>query len=304
MPPCFRLRRTDLSRVSLYNNEQWLPKTDISLLVGLVPPPRPMPNPLFDQLARPVVGPLPMSTVDALINGSPRLPGVIIAKVVNLEGIPIPGARVKISTPGVGTDQESIADAKGFAFLPSYGDKVPNLFVFTGSVFGADDSLSFSSSYLTNLYARGNTKAVSFELALNLPLLQIQRDANLVIGKPASDSKNSFPAQLLSLTDGKSESIFKLEPGAWAEVDLGRDRLLGQFSWETQNKVAFEIYVYGTSEKIADAEKWYTFAPQGDLAVQTTAYPTPVTGRYLRIQNTGKETLLVKDLKVFAAKRN
>jgi hypothetical protein len=155
------------------------------------------------------------------------------------------------------------------------------------------------------------TKAASIELPFNLPASEITRDTNLVFGKPTRDSANSFPAQLLGLNDDNDATTFTLAPKAWVEVDLGRDRLLGELELRGDVPEAFVVAVYGTTEKINESRPWIG---ESSLSTRLRHYPSlepgtviyrprPIGGRYIRILNAGEKAAILKGIRLLATKR-
>lgn len=280
--------------------------TDISLLAALVPPARPTNEPLFKQLARPETGPLTMFQVDRLMNPTVAYPGVIILRAVTPEGDPLVGAKLRFAN-----QPEMVTDKSGYAFPASPEPGFVGSIAVSAEIHGAKDSFIFSSAKLSNIYARGMTKAASIELPFNLPASEITRDNNLVLGKPTRDSAGSFPAQLLGLTDDNDGTTFTLSPKAWVEVDLGRDRLLGELELRGEVPQAFLVAVYGTTEKVNDSRPWISEANLSDRLryypstdPNSTLYrPKPMGGRYLRILNAGDKPATLKGIRVFATKR-
>ncbi len=280
--------------------------TDIALLAGLVPPARPTNEPLFKQLARPETGPLTMSDVDRLMNPTVNYPGVIILRAVTPDGDPLAGIKLRFA------DQpEMTTDKNGYAFPASPAQGFVGTINVSAEAFGAKDSFSFSSAKLSNLYARGLAKAASIQLPFNLPASEITRDTNLVLGKPTRDSANSFPAQLLGMTDDNDATTFTLAPKAWVEIDLGRDRFLGEVEFRGELPEAFMVAVYGTTEKVKESRPWIA---EADLATSQRNYPNleagvrvyrprPMGGRYIRILNASEKPATLKGLRVFATRR-
>ena len=280
--------------------------TDISLLAALVPPARPTNEPLFKQLARPETGPLTMFQVDRLMNPTVAYPAVIILRAVTPEGDPLVGAKLRFAN-----QPEMVTDKSGYAFPASPESGFVGSITVSAEIHGAKDSFSFSSAKLSNIYARGMTKAASIEVPFNLPASEITRDNNLVLGKPTRDSANSFPAQLLGLTDDNDGTTFTLAAKAWVEVDLGRDRLLGELELRGELPQAFLVAVYGTTEKVNDSRPWISEANLSDRLryypstdPNFTVYrPKPMGGRYLRILNAGDKPATLKGIRLFATKR-
>jgi hypothetical protein len=155
------------------------------------------------------------------------------------------------------------------------------------------------------------TKAASIELPFNLPTSEITRDNNLVLGKPTRDSATSFPAQLLGLTDDSDATTYTLPPKAWVEIDLGRDRLLGEFELRGDLPEAFVVAVYGTTEKVNESRPWIG---EPSLSTRLRNYPSteagtvvyrprPTGGRYIRLLNAGEKSATLKGVRLFATKR-
>jgi hypothetical protein len=280
--------------------------TDVALLAGLVPPARPTNEPLFKQLARPETGPLTMFQVDRLMNPAPSYPGVLILRAVTPDGTPLVGTKLKFA------DQpELTTDKNGYAFPASPAKGFIGTISVAAESFGVRDSFSFSSAKLSNIFARGMTQAASIELPFNLPISEISRDTNLVLGKPVRDSSGSFPAQLLAVTDDKDLTVYPLQPKQWVEIDLGRDRFLGELELRGDVPSALLVSVYGTSEKIDESRAWIAeadmqtrraFYPDAEAGV-TVFRPRPMGGRYVRILNASDKVAELKGVRVFATKR-
>ena len=247
-----------------------------------------------------------MFQVDRLMNPVVSYPGVIILQAVNTEGDPLAGAKLRFA------DQpEMVTDKNGYAFPASPAPGYVGPITVSAEIGGIKDSFSFSSAKLSNIFARGMTKAASIELPFNLPASEITRDTNLVLGKPTRDSANSFPAQLLGLTDDNDATTFTLAPKAWVEVDLGRDRLLGELELRGDLPEAFVVAVYGTTEKINESRPWIG---ESSLSTRLRHYPSinpgtviyrprPIGGRYIRILNAGEKAATLKGIRLLATKR-
>ncbi len=281
-------------------------RSDIALLNRLVPPARPTDNPLFKQLARPEAGPLTLFQVDRLLHPEVKYPKVLILRAVSPAGVPLPGAKLKFAG-----QSEAMADKNGYIFPQALPDGWSGKIRVEGEVNGVRDGFDFHSAQISNLYARGMVQAASLEIPLNAPTSPISREMNLVSGKPVKDSAGSFPAQLIGLTDDSDLTTFTLAPGAWVEVDLGRDRFLGCFKAKGKLPESFGVSVYGTTEKPEQAQGWLRESsleerranyPSGEAETETY-YPMPMGGRYLRITNFGKTPAVFKGIQVFAAKR-
>lgn len=282
---------------------------DTMLLPGLVLPPRMTRNPLFRQMAIVDGGPLSMAQVDYLVHGKLQYPLVVLAKMVNYDGQLIDGATATIKTA---TDPNPVPlpiDKSGIAILPKFAPDASGDVTFTVSANGRTDSLTVPMTTFSDLYARGNKSAISLDLPFNLPIWPVSDDTNLAAGKPVKDSTNSFPAQLVGLVDDNPDTTYTLPAQGWVEVDLGRDRSIGELVLQGEVPKKFKVVIYGTTDKLDQADWWIDeidsdkfrqqYGIEGDLAYR----PTPNTARYIRIENLTDTPAKLKGLKLFAAKK-
>lgn len=282
--------------------------TDTNIIPGLVPPARSTRNPLFRQVGMVEGGPLTMAQVDYLMNGKLQMPKVTLAKVVNIDGRPIENVVLGMKTATSDT-QDLKTEANGVLVLPKINDDLKGRVTFTASANGSTDSFEVPLAAFTNLYARGNVAASSLDLPFNLPMWPLVKDANLVAGKPTKDSAGSFPAQLVGLVDDSLDTTYTLPAKGWVEIDLGRDRTMGEITFQGDMPNHFKVVVYGTTDKVEQAMWWIDeidaakfrreYAVTGDL----TYRPTPTTARYIRIENLTDAPAKLKGLQVFAAKK-
>ena len=110
-------------------------------------------------------------------------------------------------------------------------------------------------------YARGNTAGGFVEVRVNLVAGSLDRGTNLALNKLVTDSKSRFPAQLMSIVDGKTESSLELSQlgeGYWLEIDLGRDRQIGEIGLVFDGPVwkEFRIVTFKTAQSPDVAQVW------------------------------------------------
>ncbi|HLO97038.1 MAG TPA: hypothetical protein VK171_00470 [Fimbriimonas sp.] len=282
---------------------------DSMLLAALTPPLRPTRNPLFRQFAQVEGGELTMAEVDVLLDGKVQYPIIVLAKVVNTSGTPLEGATISVKT-NVSDTQDLKAEKGGLFDFPRLDATVSGMIDVTVQYAGEKDVYTVPAAEFSNLFARGNEKAAIIEVPFNLPEFPINRDSNLAAGKPVTDSAGSFPAQLIGLTDDKPETTYTLPAGGWAEIDLGRDRLLGEFVLEGELPSALKVMIFQTGEKLEDAIPW---VDEPVVSKFTTAYgqtsdfmirPSARTSRFLRIMNLGSKPAVLQGVKVFASRRS
>lgn len=288
-------------------------ETDTQMLKSMLPPVRTTTLSIFNQLARPVAGGLTLTEADFLVNGKNSFPTVPIVKITAPYGTPISGVSVKFASTANSFQDAGKSDENGLVILPKLPEGFRGSIRFELSKDGETDSLVVPSWHFSDAFARGNKQVAVLDLPTALPTVPVLRETNLLIGKPAKDSEGSFPAQLVSLTDGADQTVFTLKPKSWIEFDLGRDRFLAEFQIKGDSPSAVLVEVYGTGEKIEDAIPWIKQTNVGDFVREY--FPTkgttdlnlfrgiPVGGRYVRWTNTSGKPIQIKDLALFAGKR-
>lgn len=281
---------------------------DSMMLAALSPPLRPTRNPLFRQFAQVEAGELSMAEMDYLMDGKQQYPVIILAKLVNSSGTALEGATISVKTNV--SDTHDIKSEKGGMFdIPRLTPEVAGDVTITVNYGGETDVFTVPASEFSNLYARGNDKAAIIEIPFNLPEFPVVRDANLAKGKPVTDSANSFPAQLIGLTDDDPSTTYSLPAKGWAEIDLGRDRLLGEFVLEGELPAAIKVMVAETGEKPEQAFPWVDepvlskFMKAYGQAADFMIRPSAITGRFIRILNPTDKAVAIKGVKVFASRR-
>jgi hypothetical protein len=279
------------------------------LLTGLVLPVRPTRNPLVRQMSSVEGGPLTMAQVDYLMNGKLQYPKIVLGKIVNIDDRPLEHVSLTITT-STSEINDLKTDKMGLFTMPKLPDGALGDVTLKATLNGVSESLKLPLSTFSNLYARGNQLAISIDLPFNLCSWQINQDTNLVLGKPVSDSAKSFPAQLVSLVDDNLDTEYTLLANGWVEVDLGRDRLLGEIVFQGDVPDKFRVKVYGTTDKVDQADWWIdevdtpNFRLQYGLKGDLVYHPTPNSARFIRIENLTNKPTKLKGIKLFAAKKS
>jgi len=154
-------------------------------------------------------------------------------------------------------------------------------------------------------YRRGNTGAAMVDLRFNIPSGPLNLDQDLALNKIVTDSAGSLPAQLAALVDGNAgtECVFAPARSTWIEIDLGRDRPLGEVvidlptdTTRAQIWPQFEVFAYGTGQKPNEARLyakeingpaallWRRIVSQDAPGLISLAYRgAPERARYVRI---------------------
>lgn len=211
-----------------------------------------------------------------------NLPRIVFVSAVDLTGRPIANAELsffqtKDGRIDLGAPAFSLAtSAQGTAKLPANpaGEAAG-----TPSPFGALDPSGSNGAFLVQVRKHGITdwawlnawqlvdaasrgqKALFLaELRFNLPTDPLDSETNLAKGRIVSDSAGSLPAQLAAAVDGDLDTASALpaNPGDWIEIDLGRDRTIGEIAITSGEKFwkQFDIMVYATGMNPKDAQFW------------------------------------------------
>lgn len=153
---------------------------------------------------------------------------------------------------------------------------------------------------LVDAYHRGQPELALMDLAFNLPSDPLDEGDDIAKGRGISCSDPS--AKLDALVDGRASAEVTLPsaPGSWVEIDLGRDRTIGEVRLATRSGHmwnAFQIKMYETAQKPSDALLWtsetnwtWSFRNRPDITngVASVAYRGPAQRvRYIRIISTG-----------------
>jgi hypothetical protein len=126
---------------------------------------------------------------------------------------------------------------------------------------GAEAWATLKLWQVLDAYRRNPTGAVVADLRFNLTNGPLEAGTNLAMGRIVADASGSLPAKLAALVDGEpdSEAALSGKSGEWVEVDLGRDRVIGEIRLLRASKPfwrEFDIYTYATGQRASEAEIW------------------------------------------------
>lgn len=171
---------------------------------------------------------------------------------------------------------------------------------------------------LVDSYYRGNKAAAIVDVRFNAPSGTLDNATNLAKGRLATDSANSLPAKLAALTDDNltNEASLGSKKGDWIEIDLGRDRPIGEVRLVFKNPTMpgqYDIQLYATGQQPPDTDAWvkdldfkWTLANRGVKAADGTIsipYRGPLTrSRYIRIVNRSGGEGQIAEIKVIPLK--
>lgn len=252
-------------------------------------------------------GLLSATDVGRLNDGATTLPfpRAVLLRVVDLAGRPLGSLDMTLQAPG-GTAVPLRTSENGTALLPSRGADGPfgtlagdlsnGTLILKATQHGVTETAFLKAWRMSDAFRRSASPAVVMEVRLDLPMLPLESGTNLAADKVVSDSANSEPAALAGLTDGDDATAVDLpsKAGGWVEIDLGRDRTLGEIALEWADGPSpdrFDVMVYSTGQRAEEALPW---ARELDSAWARTnrgdgkwvAYRAPVQRvRYLRIVN-------------------
>lgn len=313
---------------------------------GMVPgmttiPYEPVSNPIFD------INPLEPSgllsatdvaTVNGRLDGTiaegalPPLPKTMLVRVFDLAGKPVPNLELNFFQTNNGRLTQGapafslVSGATGTALLPTRDGLGPfgkleangsNHVLLARAVRNGVTEWAWLKGWQAmDTASRGTLAAAFVELRFNLPGAPLDTATNLAKERIVTDSAQSLPARLAPLTDEnpKTEATFSGKPGDWVEIDLGRDRTIGEIAllarpgrfWSR-----FDILAYATGQTASDATPW---AKEADFAWTTENRRDVVAGadgvvsvpyrgqprrfRYIRLINRGGGTGELAEVKV------
>jgi len=257
------------------------------------------------------------------------LPSTVILRAVDMTGKPLDGAELSffqldgnkipdaptqtILTKEGGTvilenrdaaetapDKDAIHHLKKNPFGPLRSDGSNGTILIRALINGEVEWSWLKAWQLSDSYHRGNHDAAIIDVRFNAPAGPLDRTTNLAKGRLCSDTAGSLPAKLAALTDDDLTNEVKIgeKKGDWIEIDLGRDRPIGEVRliFKTpQMPNQFDIQAYATGQQAPDTEAWvkdlnfgWTLANRGVKEGDAIAIPYrgPVTrSRYIRIVN-------------------
>jgi hypothetical protein len=109
--------------------------------------------------------------------------------------------------------------------------------------------------------SRGNKAVCIVDLRFNACDAELDPTVNLATDRILTDSAASDPAKLAAMTDGRPETAASLgeKPGDWFEIDLGRDRTIGELDLD-----------------LGDSPFWNRFSVIGYATGQSASGQTPL----------------------------
>ncbi len=263
----------------------------------------------------------------ALLNGNVEhvaepltMPKTSLIKATDLVGHPLGNAQLDffqskdgVIPDGPPTFSASTSSSQGTAILPTRGGFGPfgklspdgsnGTFLIRATANGATEWGWLKAWQLIDMASRGNTMAGVIEVRFDLPSAPLDSSVDLARDRIITDSTNILPAKIGTLVSGTADKEVTLggKKGDWVEIDLGRDRTIGEISllggvgafWPQ-----FDIMVYGTGQNAADAAPWahelnwnWTSSNRRDLVgtdpnIVSVAYRSlSVRIRFIRIVN-------------------
>lgn len=171
---------------------------------------------------------------------------------------------------------------------------------------------------LADSFHRGNLAAAIIDVRFNAPGGLLDRTTNLAKGRLVTDLAGSLPAKLIALTDEDAATEVKIgdKKGDWVEIDLGRDRPIGEVRLLFKNPqmpTKFDIQCYATGQQAPETEAWvkdldftWTRINHGIAdknGVLGVPYRGPVArARYIRIVNRSGGPGTIGDVQVVPLK--
>jgi hypothetical protein len=125
---------------------------------------------------------------------------------------------------------------------------------------GATDWGWLKAWQMVDAFHRGQ-KAPLVRIRFQVPSEALDAGSNLAKDRIITDAAGSLPAQLVPLVDGAFDKTvpFGEKEGDWVEIDLGRDRAVGEvklFARSADFWRKFDILVYSTGQKVSEARVW------------------------------------------------
>lgn len=251
------------------------------------------------------------STAEQVLN---RTTPTVILHAMDIGGRPLGGMELSFfqSKNGQISDDAPaftvVTDRNGAAYLPNRDGGGPfgkvaadggnGTFLVRASANGVTEWGWLKFWQLVDSLHRGGTGATVFDMRFNLPGAPLEANSNLAADRTVADSTGQLPAALAPLLDGKGSTTIELpkKAGDWIEIDLGRDRTIGEIdltAFPGQMWQKFDILVYATGTEANVATLWakevdwkWTSSNRRDLidGIPSVAYRgLPLRIRYIRI---------------------
>jgi len=254
---------------------------------------------------------LDATTVGGLNGTGGVLPKTIIIRAVDLAGRPIANALVNLSvgTKLDGPGKGAVTSPSGTFLLPAMATGLDDLILVRLTTSGQTAYGWLKVWQLLDSASRGNRTVSIFELRFNTCDGTIDGTKNLATDRILTSSPTLNPAQLGAITDGNLQTSATLgaSPGDWVEIDLGRDRTIGELTLDVGASDfwrQFAIVGYATGESAAgqtplfrEADFAWTRLNRGTETGMT--YRLPATRiRYLRLINLAGGPATLRELTI------
>ncbi|AIE84801.1 hypothetical protein OP10G_1433 [Fimbriimonas ginsengisoli Gsoil 348] len=295
-------------------------------------------NPMFEAIPIEPTGLLSatdVATLNAAFGGpAPVLPKTVLLHVQNQAGEGLDGAELQIFQTQDGkiakdaTSRVTLTTTKGGTALLPGGDSSPfakldptggnGALLIKATANGVTEWTWLKNWQLIDTASRGNRVAAIMDLRVALPSLPLESETNLAADRIVSDSAGSVPAKLAALIDGSNETEAALggKPGDWVEIDLGRDRTVGEVDLVADPGsvwTAYDLVTYSTGQRPEEAQRWTQEVdanwsyhnrrdPLSANRVSVAYRGKPRRFRFLRIVNRGRTPGRLAEIKVIPAK--
>lgn len=269
-----------------------------------------------------------------------QLPDLSLYRVTDLEGRPLSGAKMTGFAVVNGICDfnkavfEATADQNGILNIPRRQTGTARISV---NPFGRIDSKNRNGSLVIRAdYAKQSALAIleSWQLvdmrsrAGNVPVVMSLRfrissnpadGENLAKQRIVTDSSGATPVGLGKICDDdvQTYAVLASKDGDWIEIDLGRDRPLGQLDLVAKGGIfwdRFDVLGYSTGQTVADAIPWirergfaWTAANVGETSNGAVIVRYPAYAqrfRFLRIKNRSTGPANLAELRVYGVRQS
>lgn len=237
---------------------------------------------------------------------SGMIPKTTVVRVANAWNQPIADLEMEFFPAAGGTIPaipafKATTSARGVATLPQPMDGANRLLLVRATRGGVTEYGWLKAWHAVDAKARAGFDVAMVNLVLPLPDQKVDTSANFALDRLILDEAETAPARLATLVDGKADTVCEFAAGhkGWLEIDLGRDRPLGEVRLSFAGAGVwpeFDLRIYGTGERAAEARTWVG-EPNGPWSLRTrldvdAAMPGlktvayrgfPVRARFLRL---------------------
>lgn len=298
---------------------------------GLLPnqvelPYEPYANPLVDTYPLEANGLLAATDVAALNAslGGPALevPKTILLRAATLANAPLENTELAFFAAGGGKAPDlskpsfTLTTAKGGTVIvpTNFGTEPDAAYLVRASGNGGQAFAWLKAWQALDAASRGNRAAAIMDLRFNLPGAPLEASTNLATDRIVTDSGNSLPAKLAALNDGQASTTAALgdKVGDWVEIDLGRDRTIGEIQVIAKTMWSkFDIVSRITGQRPDEGRIWvreldsdWTLRNRGQAsgdATMVTYHGIPDRFRYIRLVNRSGGPASVAEIRIVPA---